>query len=326
MSLKYLDNFKELFLESYNDFLDSNMFQHILKIDNINNIPNLILNGSDSMILNLCLKLFYTKILKSDINAVKTSPNNTHNFPHFWHSKYIIIDFLECLSQDKLNILSFLKNITQQNTFSIDDKEIKQVIILKNIHTLSGSFLIRLKKIFESNVLFICTTKNLSNIDSYIKSRFCIIRCTINVFKKCDIITNRLHLNLSTERLEFYLNKSEGNISKFLLLLINNKDQLIIDLFLKEKINLLIDCYKNTKEFNKQLSDICNKLELSNITYNSILHNLVYICCNNYKQCDIHEIINIVSEIQYKFHHSNKLTFVYEELIMRIICSLIKCK
>lgn len=316
MHLQVLDNFKKKFLQDPQLFIESPSVQQFLKIENIENLPNVLLYGSDEMVLNLCLAVFLKNVTRTEIQAQKRIPDNIHQFPHSWHMHYILVDMSDLLYQQKVNLITFLGKLASHDSINPITK--RHIVVLKNFDKVSASMMPRFKHVTEGNgIMFVIVGKNVSCIDKSIISRCFSLRCVINARDSHGCILRNLDIQLPSNLIQLYLEKSGGNMSKFLLLLENKKHNFIFEDFLKSRIDKMVSASSN-KEMLMCLNDTVSRIEISGVRPESVCRQLIHICASNYPTKNIHDIVSLLAECQRKFVLCNKHSFLYEKMFIQL--------
>lgn len=317
MHLQVLDNFKSIFMKDAQLFLKSKIVDNLLKIESIENLPNVMLYGSDEMVLECCLLIFLRNVSRSTAPPQKRAPDNIHQFPHYWHLHYLIVDMNDLLYQQKVNLITFLGKLSSHD--SINPVTKRHIVVLKNFDKVSFNMMHRFKHVTEgSGIFFVLIGKNISCIDKSIVSRCFSLRCVVNVQEGYDCILKNLKIELTPDMIELYLKKSRGNISKFLLLLENKKHNFIFEDFLKSKLDKMLAAASN-RELLLCVSDTVSKIEVSGVRPESVCHHLICICSLGFPTKNMCDIISMLSECQRKFILSNKHSFLYEEMFIKLI-------
>jgi hypothetical protein len=317
MHLQVLDNFKSIFMKDAQLFLESEIVDNLLKIESIENLPNVMLYGSDEMVLECCLSILLNNISRSTTPPQKKAPDNTHQFPHYWHMHYLIVDMSDLLYQQKVNLITLLGKLSSHD--SINPVTKRHIVVLKNFDKVSFSMMHRFKHVTESSgIFFVLIGKNISCVDKSIVSRCFSLRCVVNVQDNYDRVLKNLKIELTPDMIELYLKKSRGNITKFLLLLENKKHNFVFEDFLRSKLENMLSASSN-RELLLCLSDTVSKIEVSGVRPESVCQHLVYICSSRFPTKNMCDIIGLLSECQRKFILSNKHSFLYEEMFIKLI-------
>lgn len=268
------------------------------------------------MVLNLCLASFLKNVTKTDAQAQKRIPDSIHQFPHYWHMHYILVDISDLLYQQKINLILFLGKLASHDSINPITK--RHIIVLKNFDKVSFNMMTRFKNVSDgSGILILFVGKNVSCIDKGIISRCFSLRCVINVRDNHDSILRNLDIQLSSDVIDLYLDKSGGNMSKFLLLLENKKHNFIFEDFLKCRINKMVFATSN-KDMLMCVNDTVSRIEISGVRPESVCRQLVHICASCFPTKNMHDIVALLAECQRKFVLCNKYSFLYEEMFIQL--------
>lgn len=319
MYLNVLETFKCNFVKNYNSYLSSSLFSMLIKSNNImNDYSNIYLHGNDSMILSLCQELLLEKILGSKIQPIKKHACQNINFDHYWHSNYFLIDINELTYVFKCNLMTFLKQLSCQDC--LNEITPRHLIIIKNIDKLNVKFLTILKVFLEKqNILFVFLA---SKTIQWSKTNCLNVSCNINVYSKYDIILKNLNIKLDENDIHFYVSKSEGNICKFIILVENNKKEILLETFLEKSLNTMIkNKNKNDQRLISCIIETCNKLEVSGIPIDIVCKIIINILQSR-KNKNMCIIIELLSNCELKIVKSNKQTYSLQELFCKLIAYL----
>jgi replication factor C subunit 3/5 len=276
------DNFDNEIKKSYSNIIS------LFKSLNTNNIPNIILYGSDSCGKNTILNCFFKNNIKKKIIFTYKSNSKVIEYIIYKSNDFIEIDLQDLGIYKKYILQNIIKNLTEtKKVYGNTNK----IIIIHNIHLLSHDDQFIFKKIIEDikTCRFILISKNLNNIKDIIKSRCFIIKIpgfTKEFIKKkiIKIIKNE-NINIEQNDINHILDISENNLKKAILEL-------------------------NTYINNKKLY-----LETKDYTLNTLIKNLVsYIKSINYKKIDeiLYKLI-----INYKINPTIIITKIFDNLNLK---------
>ena len=204
------------------------------------------------------------------------------------------------------NISNGYSFITEMILFIIKNRPLfnnKHLIIIKNIDKLEDyafAFRIIIEKIYN-NVYFICTTNNISKIESPIKSRFSLIRMRLFTISEIEMIF-RDYLKSN------FRPKTNRNIifNIFLAQVNNNEPHLITKEFCEYNYPL-IKTFINSKYDLNDIRQLSYKLSQYNLSIADIIMDIIKIYKDmNYGDEKIKEIIRIGADIDYILTISNK--------------------
>lgn len=315
MHLQVLDNFKDLFLNNVALFFKCKTLVEFLTTDNIIGFPNAILHGSDEMVLNLCTNIILRNVSQTSAMVQKREPDKVHQFPHYWHMHFLVVDMADLLYQQKVSLLTFLKRMS--SNVSINPITKKHIVVLKNFDKVSFNMMPRFKNVIDgADIFFLLVGKNISNIDKSITSRCFCLRCVVNVFESYECILEHLDIHLDQSTTDLYLKKSRGNLTKFLLMLENKKTSFVFEEFLNSRINKMLS-FRQDKDLLACITDTVSRLEISGVRPEATCQQIIDICAN--KNADIHSVVSLMANSQLKFMVSNKHSFIYEEMFLKLV-------
>lgn len=152
------------------------------------------------------------------------------------------------------------------------------------------------------------------------------IRCCVNVLQCHPIITEKLGLQVTPAFLQASLQKSNGNISKFLAILErhtsrNGANMFLFDQFIESRLRTLIVAAEQNRVITllKGIEDTVSRLELSGVRHEAICRTLVNTCQKVKPEADMVQVVGLLADIQVKMLASNKLAYILEELLHRIV-------
>ena len=329
MSLEILERFKTIFKGQYVTFMNSPYFAKLVdSIRNDNNIcdlPNIMLHGPDGMVLELCLDMLLSALTKSSVPPMAREPNNVHKFPHTWHMQYITVDAAVLLSDDRAHLIDHLRHMTSHDC--MDPITSRHIIAIKNVNVMTQNMAFALRKMIEDpkyTCLFIFTTSHISKMEAAITSRCLSVRCCVNVLDCHPLVTQCLELNVQPCFLDACLQKSKGNISKFLIILErchskNGANMFLFDNFLEARLRTLVDIHENILIFVKAVEDTASRIELSGVRPEAICNTLVDVCQKIKPNVDMASVVQLLVDIQMKIIASNKYSYVFDELLHKLV-------
>ena len=290
--IKFKNKFKEI-------IYDINEFKIIF--DTYKNIEyNLLLFSYKGFPVDL----FIDELLKTKFNI-----KNLHKNELTWNKNIVYYEnqyFLE-IDLNNPNISNGYSFITEMILFIIKNRPLianKHLIIIKNIDKLEEyafAFRIIIEK-YYNNVYFICTTNNISKIESPIKSRFSLIRLRLFTSKEIKYIFNKyLECN------DNFINDNRNIIFNIFLAQVNiNEPQLITKEFCEYNYPL-IKTFMNSKYDLNDIRQLSYKLSQYNLSVADIIMDLIKIYKElKYNDEKIREIVAIGADIDYILTISNK--------------------
>jgi len=327
--LETLDAFKQAFTKDYASFLNAPFFAKLVESlcggDGIVDLPNILLHGSDGMVLDLCLGIFLSALTRSLSPPVAREADAIHRFPHMWHTQYIVVDAAVLLSDDRAHLIEHLRHMTSHE--SMDPITKRHIIVIKNAHTLTQNVAFAMRKMIEDpnyTCLFVFTTLGITKMESAIISRCMVIRCCVNANKCHSSVIDRLGLQVPPPFLEACLQKSKGNISKFLAILERRDSRsgagmFLFDNFVESRLRTLVAQCGNRNIFLKLVEDTASRLELSGVRPEAVCSALIDMCPKVQPDVDMTVVVSLLATIQMKMLASNKLTYVLEELLHSLV-------
>jgi DNA polymerase III delta prime subunit len=310
--LEQVDEFKKQFSLS---LLNSPALQQLIdsfeRDRSISDLPNILLYGPDQLTLSLCLNMLLKEITKSTRLPTKHEPCDLFKFPHDTHPQYLSVDMSLFKFDDRANFILFVKSCLSTDCLNPITK--RHIIVIKNAQMIPDQMILALRKMTEDSrctTLFILTTNHLSGVEKSILSRFMLIRCCINVFAKSKHILELLNFKAYHLFLDMVIKKSEGNVSKFLLLLKrpqreNESFTFMLDSFIDSRLHQILK-----ENITTIITDTAIRFEKSGLQPVTILKTLALKLGPDY--------ISFFARMDIKFKQSNKYAFAYEELLWGI--------
>ena len=249
------------------------------------------------------IDLFIDELIKSKFNIINLYKNElvwNKNIVYYENQYFFEIDL------NNPNISNGYSFITEMILFIIKNRPLfnnKHLIIIKNIDKLEDyafAFRIIIEK-FYNNVYFICTTNNISKIESPIKSRFSLIRMRLFTISEIEMIF-RDYLKSN------FRPKTNRNIifNIFLAQVNINEPHLITKEFCEYNYPL-IKTFINSKYDLNDIRQLSYKLSQYNLSIADIIMDIIKIYKDmNYDDEKIKEIIRIGADIDYILTISNK--------------------
>lgn len=249
------------------------------------------------------IDLFIDELIKSKFNIINLYKNEliwNKNIVYYENQYFFEIDL------NNPNISNGYSFITEMILFIIKNRPLfnnKHLIIIKNIDKLEDyafAFRIIIEK-FYNNVYFICTTNNISKIESPIKSRFSLIRMRLFTISEIEMIF-RDYLKSN------FRPKTNRNIifNIFLAQVNINEPHLITKEFCEYNYPL-IKSFINSKYDLNDIRQLSYKLSQYNLSIADIIMDIIKIYKDmNYGDEKIKEIIRIGADIDYILTISNK--------------------
>ena len=250
------------------------------------------------------IDLFIDELLK-----IKFNIKNLHKNELIWNKNIVYYEnqyFLE-IDLNNPNISNGYSFITEMILFIIKNRPLftnKHLIIIKNIDMLEEyafAFRIIIEK-YYNNVYFICTTNNISKIESPIKSRFSLIRLRLFTIPEIKMIFNK-YLEYKFDN----YNENRNIIFNIFLAQVNiNEPHLITNEFCKYNYPLIKN-FMNSKYDLNDIRQLSYKLSQYNLSITDIIMDLIKIYKElNYDDEKMKEIISIGADIDYILTISNK--------------------
>lgn len=310
MYLKVLDNFKQSFTPN---MIDCKSFLKILSLEDCDDIPNIIIHGYDNLITELCMDVILKKLTCSKVVAIK---DEKKGFPCLTHPNYILVDFHKLLYQQRIILFKYIEDLSKLECITRE----KHMVVLKNFDILTPTMMIILKNVLENpanTIRFVIICKNISYVNKSIVNSCLILRCVINIYRDVNKVLDLLGIQLDEKTLETCIQKSNGYISKFLIIIESRKKKFVLDEFISSKLkNIVNEC--TDKEVIEQITTTTSKLEISGVRPEYVCMSLINTCKDTFPYVDIACVVEVVTNFQVKILKSNKHTFLYEELFLRL--------
>lgn len=314
-----------IFKDNFNKYFDLVCTKNILElskmpIEEFFANPHILLYGNDPTILKLMISTMIERVFKVE-NKMKSSVfevdnnNNKYSCPYKHCQTYIAIDMAEIATAEKQFISDFIykhisqtKNIYQQ----------KHIIVMYNVNTLSTQSAYAMRRpleVFSNNVMFIFTSKSLSNVEPAILSRFMMLRCNIAENSKIALLEKFAEDN----RIEHDIELDPDDSLVFTLLKMSNPNTVnTIENSIK---NFLINLFKE-KQFLKACEMIrvfVYKILHFNVPVSSIMKIVIYHVKDDKKfKTKIYEVVSLSANLEVKASHVSKVSILMEQYFMHV--------
>lgn len=332
--LETVDAFKREFGQDFASFLNSTYFPRLIASlhssnggNGIADLPNVMLHGPDGMVLDLCLGVLLTALTGSASPAAAREPDAVHRFPHAWHAQYIVVDAAVLLSDDRAHLVKHMRHMTTHTC--LDPATQRHIIVVKNAHAITQNLAFAMRKMIEEpryTCLFVFTTAAISKMEAALVSRCMGIRCCVNAAQCHQRITGKLGIQVPPAFLAACLKKSNCNISKFLAVLERHDSRsgasmFLFDNFVESRLRTLLGAAEQHKDaaLLRAVEDTVSRLELSGVRPEAICRGLVDACLVVKPEADMAAVVGLLAELQAKMVASNKLAYVLEELLHRLV-------
>lgn len=311
------------FDEFYGNTAIINSFEYYLKN---NNIPNLLLVGSNGIGKYVSVQILVKKYLKSDFDKACLTINGSIN-----RGKDVVSEKVDQKKTDKnydgSNIINFIKKKVH-----LDNDVLKIIVILDYDHMTKESqmALRRIIEIYSNKARFILIANDLAKIIEAIQSRTVILQfhslSTSELLVYMDDYCEKENLTISQsikELLIYYCNSDLRQILLYLSILkripdLNNKQFYnIFKLPELEKIQQIIDCCclpNNKQQVTTALKIVNNLLQngYQNQDIIDYLFKVVYQNLHNKLTCDQQfKFLNIIINTYYTLENINTSLQMY---------------
>jgi replication factor C subunit 3/5 len=322
---------------------DDKDYKQLIKSQNIDNFPHLLINGLDSICKDILVDNILEKIFDKSIYDCDEVPYTINGYGNnkvvvnLKQSKYHLLIEPSKSGFDKYLIQDVIKEYSRNQIINfIEKKRDFKVIIIKNIDNLSYNAQASLRRTMEtciSHCKFIILCEQLCNVIPPLRSRCLNVRVpllsSIDILRVVMNISMFENIQLKPMDVKTIMHKSNNKLDKAIWILdmikFNIKPKEYWQVYITDIITLILSI--NTKTTSKKLCIILYKIRflfyevfITNIDTKKIIKELMHQLISMFDDLSIkNKIIEIISTYEFRLTRGKRHIIHLEACINSLI-------